>query len=51
MAELGTTAITLTGGETLLHPELEEVIGGARTTGCGVDDYEWLSDGVERIGS
>ena len=26
LAALGTTAITLTGGETLLHPELEEVI-------------------------
>jgi MoaA/NifB/PqqE/SkfB family radical SAM enzyme len=26
LAALGTTAITLTGGETLLHPELEQVI-------------------------
>ncbi len=30
LAELGTTAITLSGGEPLLHPELEEVIARIR---------------------
>jgi MoaA/NifB/PqqE/SkfB family radical SAM enzyme len=30
LAELGTTAITISGGEPLLHPELEEVIRKAR---------------------
>ncbi len=31
LAELGTTAITLTGGETLLHPQLEEIIARIRS--------------------
>jgi MoaA/NifB/PqqE/SkfB family radical SAM enzyme len=30
LAALGTTAITITGGETLLHPELETIIAHAR---------------------
>lgn len=33
LAALGTTAITLTGGETLLHPELETVIAHIRGRG------------------
>lgn len=33
LAALGTTAITLTGGETLLHPELEEIIRRIRHHG------------------
>ena len=33
LAALGTTAITLTGGETLLHPELERVIARIRSHG------------------
>jgi MoaA/NifB/PqqE/SkfB family radical SAM enzyme len=30
LAELGTTAITISGGEPLMHPELEQVIGRIR---------------------
>lgn len=33
LAALGTTAVTLTGGETLLHPELESVISRIRHHG------------------
>jgi pyruvate-formate lyase-activating enzyme len=36
LAALGTTAITLTGGETLLHPDLEEIIRRARQHGMVV---------------
>ena len=36
LAALGTTAITLTGGETLLHPELEQVIRRIRWHGMVV---------------
>ncbi|HUA99977.1 MAG TPA: radical SAM protein [Terracidiphilus sp.] len=31
LAALGTTAVTLTGGETLLHPQLEEIIARIRS--------------------
>ena len=33
LAALGTTAVTLTGGETLLHPELERIIARIRSHG------------------
>lgn len=33
LAKLGTTAVTLTGGETLLHPELETIIARIREHG------------------
>ncbi len=33
LAALGTTVVTLTGGEPLLHPELEKVIGHIRRSG------------------
>ena len=33
LAELGTTALTLSGGEPLLHPGLEEIISGIRQRG------------------
>ena len=33
LAGLGTTAITLTGGETLLHPQLEDIIARIRSHG------------------
>ncbi len=33
LAALGTTVITLTGGEPLLHPELEDVLAGIRRRG------------------
>lgn len=36
LAALGTTAVTLTGGETLLHPDLEQIIQRARTHGMVV---------------
>jgi MoaA/NifB/PqqE/SkfB family radical SAM enzyme len=36
LAALGTTAITLTGGETLLHPDLEKVIQHIRRRGLMV---------------
>jgi len=34
LAELGTTIITLSGGEPLLHPELDDVIGHIRSRGA-----------------
>jgi MoaA/NifB/PqqE/SkfB family radical SAM enzyme len=34
LAELGTTAITLSGGEPLLHPELERVVARIRNSGA-----------------
>jgi MoaA/NifB/PqqE/SkfB family radical SAM enzyme len=33
LAELGTTAVTITGGETLLHPDLEQIIARIRHHG------------------
>lgn len=33
LAEMGTTAITISGGEPLLHPDLEEIIGRIRRHG------------------
>ena len=33
LAALGTTAVTLTGGETLLHPQLEDIIARTRSHG------------------
>jgi len=36
LAALGTTAVTLTGGETLLHPDLEQVIARGRSHGMVV---------------
>lgn len=33
LAALGTTAVTLTGGETLLHPDLEEIVKRGRAHG------------------
>jgi molybdenum cofactor biosynthesis enzyme MoaA len=36
LAALGTTAVTLTGGETLLHPDLEEIISRIRSHGMVV---------------
>ena len=33
LAKLGTTAVTLTGGETLLHPDLEKIIAHIRQHG------------------
>src|SRR5712691_5216075 len=33
LAELGTSVITISGGEPLLHPELDDVIGRIRNNG------------------
>src|ERR1700686_2351946 len=34
LAELGTTIVTLSGGEPLLHPELDEIIAHVRSHGA-----------------
>jgi MoaA/NifB/PqqE/SkfB family radical SAM enzyme len=33
LAELGTSVVTISGGEPLLHPELDDVISRIRHTG------------------
>jgi len=53
LAALGTTAVTLTGGETLLHPELEEVIRRIRGHGMLVvlitNGYLLNVDRIQRL--
>ena len=53
LAALGTTAVTLTGGETLLHPELEEIIGRVRGHGMIVvmitNGYLLTIDHIQRL--
>lgn len=53
LAALGTTAITLTGGETLLHPQLEEIIARIRSHGMVVvmitNGYLLSVDRIERL--
>ena len=53
MAALGTTALTLTGGETLLHPELENVIAHIRSRGMVVlmitNGYLLSVERIERL--
>ena len=46
LAALGTSVITISGGEPLLHPELDEIIRRIRKRGmiAGID-HEWLSAG------
>ena len=34
LAELGTAIITISGGEPLLHPELDEIIRRMRSAAC-----------------
>lgn len=53
LAALGTTAVTLTGGETLLHPDLEEIIRRARSHGMVVvmitNGYLLSVDRIQRL--
>jgi len=43
LARLGTSIITISGGEPLLHPDLDEIVARIRTTGGWRDDHEWVS--------
>lgn len=53
LAALGTTAITLTGGETLLHPQLEDIIARIRSHGMIVvmitNGYLLSVDRIEKL--
>ncbi|HZD49368.1 MAG TPA: radical SAM protein [Silvibacterium sp.] len=53
LAALGTTAVTLTGGETLLHPQLEEIIERVRSHGMLVvmitNGYLLTVDRIQRL--
>lgn len=53
LAALGTTAITLTGGETLLHPQLEDIIARIRNHGMIVvmitNGYLLSVDRIEKL--
>jgi MoaA/NifB/PqqE/SkfB family radical SAM enzyme len=53
LAALGTTAVTLTGGETLLHPQLEEIIARIRSHGMIVvmitNGYLLSVDRIKRL--
>ena len=53
LAALGTTAITLTGGETLLHPQLEEIVARIRSHGMIVvmitNGYLLSVDRIKRL--
>jgi len=53
LAALGTTAITLTGGETLLHPQLEDIIARIRSHGMIVvmitNGYLLSVDRIKRL--
>lgn len=55
LAALGTTAVTLTGGETLLHPELEDIIRRARSHGMVVvmitNGYLLSVDRIQKLNS
>jgi MoaA/NifB/PqqE/SkfB family radical SAM enzyme len=54
LAELGTGVITLSGGEPLLHPELDEIIAAIRRRGvlaCVITNgYLLTADRVQRLG-
>ncbi len=53
LAELGTTIVTLSGGEPLLHPELDEIIAHIRTggaiAGMITNGYLLTADRVRRL--
>lgn len=53
LADLGTTIITLSGGEPLLHPELDEIIAQMRKRGvlaCMITNgYLLMPDRIERL--
>lgn len=53
LADLGTTAVTLTGGETMLHPDLEQIIKRIRDRGmiavCVTNGYLLNVDRIKRL--
>jgi MoaA/NifB/PqqE/SkfB family radical SAM enzyme len=53
LASLGTTIITISGGEPLLHPELDDIIGHIRShgmiAGLITNGYLLTADRVERL--
>ncbi len=53
LAELGTSIITVSGGEPLLHPELDEILRRIRQTGalCGLitNGYLLTADRIQRL--
>jgi MoaA/NifB/PqqE/SkfB family radical SAM enzyme len=53
LAELGTSVITISGGEPLLHPELDEIIGRIRKRGmiAGLitNGYLLVAERIERL--
>src|SRR5215471_6995502 len=53
LADLGTTIITISGGEPLLHPELDEIIAAMRhrgvVTGLITNGYLLTPDRVKRL--
>jgi MoaA/NifB/PqqE/SkfB family radical SAM enzyme len=51
LAAMGTTIITISGGEPLMHPELEEVIRHVRKHGMIAGMIQWFLLSKERIKS
>src|SRR6202041_2878131 len=53
LGRLGTSVITISGGEPLLHPELDQIIGRIRKTGAiaGMitNGYLLMPDRIERL--
>src|SRR5215470_7464583 len=53
LAELGTTIMTVSGGEPLLHPDLDAILGRIRSTGalCGLitNGYLLTADRIKRL--
>jgi MoaA/NifB/PqqE/SkfB family radical SAM enzyme len=53
LGELGTSAVTISGGEPLMHPELDEVIGRIRKNGmiAGLitNGYLLVADRIQRL--
>ena len=53
LAELGTSVVTISGGEPLLHPQLDEVIGRVRhhgiVAGMITNGYLLVPDRIERL--
>lgn len=53
LAALGTTLVTISGGEPLLHPELDDIIGRIRSqgmmAGCITNGYLLVKERIERL--
>src|SRR5262250_178434 len=53
LANLGTTIMTVSGGEPLLHPDLDPILGRIRSTGalCGLitNGYLLTADRIKRL--